>query len=741
MFKRKPLKIYTHQFLHFKAQRLLEPGQNSGRDFKLFSLVVNFCYYTGSLVLWLFKSLANLIFYFFYYIGSACLASVKFAISTSVSEIAKTIKSLHKRYNKILEPQFKNALSIFLVIAIFSSLGFAAMRLVAKGLALKGEVFGIASSGGKNLASAETALKQQDLTLAENKFLQAYRGFSGSQEDLRSTDKLLNQLFGVLPQKRDADKLFSAASLLSRSGADLIEVYKDLSNIRLTAQGINSSVPAAEAFTAANNKISIVKNNLDQASKEIAEINPDNIPQTYRGTFLQMRSQLDILNNSFGSFRDVFDLTQKLIIGNKNVLILFENNNELRASGGFMGTFGNLKLKDGQISKIDISSIYDLDGQLNESIVPPTPVLNVNNRWFLRDSNWFADFPDSARKITSFYEKEGGETPDLIIAMTPDLVSNLLKITGPIVLPDYGVTLNTDNFVEQVQAASTISLSPVNKPKQVLADFFPVLLQKLSELPAGQLPQVLENLQNSLNSKQLVAYSRDPQLEKQLKDFNWSGSVMPSDRDYLLVVNSNLGGTKTDLFIDQDIRLKTSINDKGEIIDELILTRTNRLPKLDKAVNSDFIRIYAPAGSVLLSNTGFDYVDLQANKPQNGMKIDPQVYEWEKSSVRDVVSGTIMGSEAGKSFFGNWLTLNGGETKTVKLTYRLPYKLSDIDRYSLVLQKQLGSLDSKFSWSMDFASRGLEWKNFDTQNLDINSLSYDTILNHDYFLGAVLKKR
>jgi hypothetical protein len=65
---------------------------------------------------------------------------------------------------------------------------------------------------------------------------------------------------------------------------------------------------------------------------------------------------------------------------------------------------------------------------LQEKILPPLPMLAINDRWYLRDSNWFLDFPTNAKKATQFYEKEARETPDLIITVTPNLIVDLLKI-------------------------------------------------------------------------------------------------------------------------------------------------------------------------------------------------------------------------------------------------------------------------------------------------------------------------
>jgi hypothetical protein len=106
-----------------------------------------------------------------------------------------------------------------------------------------------------------------------------------------------------------------------------------------------------------------------------------------------------------------------------------------------------------------------------------------------------------------------------------------------------------------------------------------------------------------------------------------------------------------------------------------------------------------------------------------------------------VVSGTYIGQESGKTFFGNWLNVDGGQTRTVKLVYQLPFKLNDIDKYSLLLQKQIGSTNSSFSWAFNFAGRQIAWKNFDTQSLNTDNLNTDIILDKDYFFGMVLQKR
>ena len=157
----------------------------------------------------------------------------------------------------------------------------------------------------------------------------------------------------------------------------------------------------------------------------------------------------------------------------KRILVIFQNQNELRSTGGFIGSFADILLQDGKIQNINISSIYDLDGQLNENIRPPAPILSVNNRWYFRDANWFTSFDESAKKIISFYEKEGGETPSLLLAITPQVISELLKITGPLKTKD-NIELNQDNFLENLQVLTqTDREDPSNEPKKFWACCLP----------------------------------------------------------------------------------------------------------------------------------------------------------------------------------------------------------------------------------------------------------------------------
>ncbi|MCX6796892.1 MAG: DUF4012 domain-containing protein, partial [Candidatus Doudnabacteria bacterium] len=553
--------------------------------------------------------------------------------------------------------EYIKSFAIFLGILIICLASFNAAPFLAKGLELKNKVLQTLKIGTLQFNLAQEALKQQNFSQAENNFTSAYQSFQSGQKELASAQGQINKIINLIPAKKDAENILKTAEILALAGKEFSSFTATIQKFKISSSGLEAQgLKADELLEISEAAIAGITGKLLSAKNYISETNENNLPKEYQAAFLDARQKIVLLEKNFSQLKDIFYLLKGLFFGKKEILVLFENNNELRATGGFMGSYGSLEFEQGNIKSIKIGSIYDLDGQLKEIVTPPYPILNLNNRWYLRDSNWFADFPDSTQKIISFYEKEGGETPDAVIALTPIFIIDLLRLTGPVEIPKNNVVLTADNFIEITQVSSILNQdAPENQPKQILADLFPILLQRLSNLKASEWQTFLESLQQNLAAKQIVLFAKEKKLQNQISAFNWGGEIKKTDRDFLEIVSSNLEGTKTDLYIKEEIKLKSKIENDGSIINELTLTRTNLLPKLDKTYNTSFIRIFAPLGSNLVSSTGFDYKNLDT-KLLSGQKTDADVFEWERKSVKDIVTGTAIGQEAGKTFFGNWLT-------------------------------------------------------------------------------------
>ena len=115
-------------------------------------------------------------------------------------------------------------------------------------------------------------------------------------------------------------------------------------------------------------------------------------------------------------------------------LIVFQNNAEIRSSGGFIGSYAVLKIDDFEIKNLSFNTnILALDRQFSDQyfVKAPAPLAKFlkGKSWALRDSNYDASFPEAADDILSFYTRETGDRVDGIIALNAQVMIDLLKFT------------------------------------------------------------------------------------------------------------------------------------------------------------------------------------------------------------------------------------------------------------------------------------------------------------------------
>ncbi len=349
----------------------------------------------------------------------------------------------------------------------------------------------------------------------------------------------------------------------------------------------------------------------------------------------------------------------------------------------------------------------------------------------MRDANWFADFPTSASKLLYFFEA-GGETADGVISTTPQIFGNLLKLTGPIEMSQYGVTLTADNFQEVTQFKTSVDYDKtLNQPKKFLADFAPVLLDRLTNLDHTQWLNLFQILQDNIDQKQILLFSKNAGLETTIKNLGAGGEILETDHDYLNIINTNLGGTKTDLSVAQSASLNSKVLSDGSVLNTLTITRKNTASENNK----DFIRILVPKGSQLVSATGLDSYDFHKSESE-GLRTDTDLAAWDKGSM---ISDMFVREETGKTEFSGWVNVPSlGERKLV-LTYTLPFKMKGDSTYSLLLQKQDGSKPYEFNGQLNLAEFSTGWTG---NNMEVsgNTLKFESASAADDFWPMVIVK-
>ena len=588
--------------------------------------------------------------------------------------------------------------------------------------------FELEKNGASNAQVALTEILDAKSSIEGGNFSEAYAKFNDAQKKFNQVSAQfdgMGMIFVSATKYVPYLSKISSANRLVKTGSDVSEVGIIISGMIKNLDEIKSqsdqsiSISYLKIFHDNEDDLKRVAMLLDNVQNNLADVNVDDIPVADRAKFSEVKQALPKVNSTLETFLSEKSLLDDILGGNgpRKYLFLFQNNQEIRATGGFIGSYGLLDIFQGHVRKFFIDGIYNPDGQLQTKIVPPVPIQKISANWSLHDSNWFPNFPTSAEKAAWFYEKSGGPTVDGVITMTPTVMQKLLTLTGPIDMPEYGITVNKDNFIQSVQYQVEVDYDKeLNNPKKILSDLAPKILDRILNMKSfSEMSQAMNVMLTSLNEKQILIYSKNPAIEKILSDNHWSGEILDTPKDYLSVVNTNINGFKTDGVVAENITHKTDIQADGSVIDNVTITRHHNGGDTPyewwNQVNADYMRVYVPEGSQLISAEGqtrevdampLDYKAL-------GYEQDPQVQAEETSAKIDSASGTKIYTESGKTVFANWVYVSPQETVTVKYSYLLPFKVSMdathlSDTYSLLAQKQSGSLGSGLSCEIDYPS-------------------------------------
>ncbi len=593
------------------------------------------------------------------------------------------------------------------------------------------QILGAATSAYEDLDAATQDLQGQNFTEAEERFQAAKQQLTWVSESLQ---KYL-PLNLVSPQAQSAQAAIAGAYELSVAGEALSEAMALFKVLAIGREGIEV-VGFNDRLRENHRLLSLSLEHLSLAADKFDEVT--DLPNEYFATLQAGRQQVAQLQATLAQLASLEEVYLALFdSGYKNYLLAFQNPDELRATGGFLGTYGELRLADGKIQHLNIASIYDVDGNIEKSLAAPGPLQPAIRKWGVRDANFFIDFPTSARKMVYLFE-QGRASVDGVIAMNPKIFEELLRLTGPIHMSQYGVILTAANFQETVQYQTSVAYErELNQPKKFLADFAALFLARLQTLSSEQLISLLQILANNLNEKHLLVYSADPKSQAIIESVGLSGRVEPAEHDYLHVNNSNFGGTKTDLNTKQQLKLSTQILSDGAVLNTLRLRRDNQ--DIDR--NASFVRVLVPLGSELISFSGMDpYRDFPSTA--EGLETDPDLAIWDQGELRE--GQVFVKTEAGKTEFAFSVETKAAAQREITLSYLLPFRVkagwySAAPVYSLRYQKQPGITSSMFEQTLGSEQQSPIWH---TSNVkaEEGKLIFSSDSSTDEFWGVVFSE-
>lgn len=355
-------------------------------------------------------------------------------------------------------------------------------------------------------------------------------------------------------------------------------------------------------------------------------------------------------------------------LSEKTYLLLFQNNTELRPTGGFISAYGVLTFKHGFPVDLKVEDVY---GKVDdhEWVDPPYPMADLLAHRFyqgytFRDANYSPDFPTSVATLEDFYQRTWPEVSfDGALAFDLTVLEDLIELLGEVEVD--GVKFNRDNFFENLEeAVSDIDRhnpAELSSRKNIMRGLMRVLMGKILLNPL-KTRVMTDLLVKDLNEKHILLWFKDAKLEEKTQQLGWGGVLKPVAADRLAVVEANLGGMKSDRYISREVDYAVTIQDDFSALAELRIKMTHR---------GDY--------NEPLSGSYKGY--LQAFIPEGFEFADPDHYLWHEEAAGEYAA------------LGQKVKLEPGQEINLHLNYYLPVEAVMGETYRLYLWKQPGTID------------------------------------------------
>jgi len=244
--------------------------------------------------------------------------------------------------------------------------------------------------------------------------------------------------------------------------------------------------------------------------------------------------------------------------GPRRYFLSMQTPSEARGVGGFMGSWAELVIDQGEFDLVRTGRVGDLtrggpdpDGRQIES--QPEFVARYTQLpaqyWGL--IGFSPDLPTVASVITELFPQSGGAELDGVVAIDPSAFASFLELTGPVGVPGYPQQLTAENAAQTLQFDQYLTFPQEENEarEQFLADATQVLFDALT---GGELPgpgAIARELGPAVDGRHLQLYSVHEDEQRFFDRIGATGSVQREDGDVVGMVGQNFNGNKIDWFL------------------------------------------------------------------------------------------------------------------------------------------------------------------------------------------------
>lgn len=389
--------------------------------------------------------------------------------------------------------------------------------------------------------------------------------------------------------------------------------------------------------------------------------------------------------------------------GPKTYLLLVQNEDELRPTGGFITAVGTVLIQDGRIVHLEFEDSGELEDWSKPYPAAPWQLREYMNSsvLVLRDANWFTHYPTTVLYAETLYAYVRAHSVDGVIAFDQQMLVEFLKVSGPLDLEGSDVPIDSSNVIDYMRSAKTPTAEEKASGEWDRKFFIQQIADALIEMFYNgdiQPEHLLPILLRSLDEHHMLIQVDNPYLTSLLARTRWDGAVRPELGDFLMVVDSNIGFNKTSAVVEAGLVYEVDLHSEETPRTTLTVTHTNDATTIickhwfkiwlsgekDYTISDcywNYLRVYTAAGTTLLDS------ETQA-VPGYWM-----IHNQDVPAGVDVLEEGIPGVQA----FGTLQVIPGQETEKTVFSFALPEGVLEtqpggLTVYRLLVQKQPGTL-------------------------------------------------
>lgn len=570
-------------------------------------------------------------------------------------------------------------------------LGVAVVALVLVGLLAFGAFQGVqaGSAGNRGKAALERAeghVASRDLDQASQELASAVGHFRRMGEEVGDLGRLLplvKRVPLVGSQVVGVEALAEVGVDISEAGLELVHAAQEVLD---GGGGAEIGSGLLEPLGTLREAVQVTSASLEPAAAQVSSLEDEWLLGPLGDAYETLATRLPELRDRLGGIDRGLGALATFVGGSgpRQYLFLSQNPDEVRPTGGFIGTYGVLTADGGELALPRYAPIGSWTRLHPEAVIPgeeagspfrfasppvPQTLGNVNNT---------PDWPTAASLAAELWTQGGEEPVEGVVSFVPAFLARLLGVLGAVEVPEFNETVTRQNLVERFEFYTDLAeddASASAERKDFVVTLSQVVMDRLLNAPASQWDDLAQAVGEGFERSEAMAWSTDEEVAAALAERGWDAAFPETEGDFFYNGEFSYAaknGNGLERSFDHHVEVRG--DGSGVVTTSMVIANTEEPGALNTGSLS-YITLFGPQGAALApgSDAPLSEEPTLAGHPAAGWLLSaPPLGQAGLRVVWEVPELLQRGADGAWRYSLLWKRLPGHTGDQLNLTFDLP---------------------------------------------------------------------